>query len=224
MSAEPARNVAASTSASKPIESARATRPLASPSSAASAFAKGAAKIDTEDEGAKVVANGSARSVSQSSIPSDAPLQSINDIETHLETPPRDRHFAEFDQPQTEQQKLGSRSDRDGFMGFCPVTLRDHKSLVDGLQEFTTVYREATFTFATSEAKAIFDADPDRYAPANQGRDVVLAAGQISVAGSLRHATYYRNRLYLFRSEQTCGLFVADPARYVTDAEADPIR
>ncbi|MDQ3331213.1 MAG: hypothetical protein M3552_11250 [Planctomycetota bacterium] len=224
MSAEPAKNIAASTSASKAVESARATRPLASPSSAASAFAKGAAKIDAEDDGAKVVANGSARSVRQSSIPSDGPLQSINDIETHLETPPRDRHFAELDQPQTEQQKLGSRSDRDGFMGFCPVTLRDHKSLVDGLQEFTTVYREVTFTFATSEAKAIFDADPDRYAPANQGRDVVLAAGQISVAGSLRHATYYQNRLYLFRSEQTCRLFVADPARYVTDGEADPIR
>jgi hypothetical protein len=46
---------------------------------------------------------------------------------------------------------------------------------------------------------------------------MVRAAAHIDVPGSLRHATYYKNRLYLFRSEQTCRLFEADPARYAVE-------
>ncbi len=105
-------------------------------------------------------------------------------------------------------------------MGFCPVTLRDGKTLVDGKAAFSSNFGGERFEFASAEAKAAFDADPERYSPAHAGRDIVLAAGQIDVPGSLRHATYYKNRLYLFRSEQTCRLFESDPARYAADDES----
>ena len=121
------------------------------------------------------------------------------------------------DERTPEQRQLDARAERDGLLGFCPVTLREERKLADGRPEFSTLYESQEYCFATREAKAAFDATPERFVPANGGHDIVLAAGKIRVRGSLRHATYFENRLYLFRSEQTHRLFEADPARYVPD-------
>jgi len=168
-----------------------------------------------EQRQSAVVANGLPRSV-QSENPSQDSLESIKESDARLSTPPA-AQVAREEAPTSEQQKLDARAGRDGFMGFCPVTLRDRKTLVDGKNEFSSNYGGERFEFATADAKVAFDADPERYSPAHAGRDIVLSAGHIDVPGSLRHATYYKNRLYLFRSEQTCRLFESDPARYVVE-------
>ena len=172
---------------------------------------------EAEHRSSTVVANGLPRSIPQDD-PSEHPLESISESDARLTTPPSG-DVANHQTPASEQQKLDARNGRDGFMGFCPVTLRDHKTLVDGSPEFTSTFGGERFEFASADAKAAFDADPLRYSPANGGRDIVLAAGRIEVPGSLQHATYYKNKLYLFRSEQTCRLFEADPARYVVEDE-----
>lgn len=163
----------------------------------------------TANANSSITANGSTQA-------SNEVLKSIEDLESRLRTPPSEQ-IADQNSSLAEQRKLDARADQDGFMGFCPVMLRDQKTLVDAQTAFESNYGGTTVRFASLEAKLIFDGDPTRYMPANAGQDIVLGAGQITVPGSLRHATYYQNRLYLFRSEQTCRLFVSDPARYVTD-------
>lgn len=207
-------------------EIANAQAPRSSESAASGAFARAErataarAAVSTPTinrDASAVVANGLPRSV-QSENSSHQSLESIDESEASLATPPAEQ-VAQHDAPPSEQQKLDARAGRDGFMGYCPVTLRDHKTLVDGKAEFSSSYGGERFEFASAEAKAAFDADPSRYSPAHAGRDVVLSAGQIDAPGSLRHATYYKNRLYLFRSSQTCRLFESDPTRYVADDE-----
>jgi YHS domain-containing protein len=171
--------------------------------------------VTTDD--AKVAANSAPRLADLIQKPKESSLESVRDVEPRLATPPSEGGLASEDPAERERRKLETRSDQVGFMGFCPVTLRDRKILEDGCAEFASVQQGVTITFASAEAKAAFDAEPERYLPAFGGRDIVLAAGHLDVPGSLRHATYFQNRLYLFRSEQTCRLFVADPARYVSE-------
>lgn len=204
-----ASNVGEAATSDRAINTARA--PASSPNPVlADSIPK---SVDVEHRSSAVVANGLPRSI-RNDDPSQHPLESISESDARLATPPSEV-VADRQTPATEQQKLEARIDRDGFMGFCPVTLRDNKTLVDGDPQFTSNFGGERFEFASAEAKATFDADPLRYCPANAGRDIVLAVGQIDVPGSLRHATYYKNRLYLFRSEQTRRLFEADPTRYV---------
>ena len=62
-------------------------------------------------------------------------------------------------------------------------------------------------------------ADPDRYAPAASGNDVVLAAevGQ-SVPGYRAHGVFYSGRVYLFAEEATLQKFSRNPAAYAGQA------
>jgi YHS domain-containing protein len=199
----------------EPAASARAINTAKTPARAPIADLPAARSATIEHEASAVIANGLPRSI-RSDSSSQHPLESIPDAGARLSTPPSD-DVAIHEAPRTEQQKLDARNGRDGFMGFCPVTLRDQKTLVDGNPQFTSSYANERFEFASAEAKAAFDSDPVRYSPAHAGRYIVRAAGHTAVSGALLHATYQKNRLYLFRSEQTCRLFEADPARYVVE-------
>ncbi len=112
-------------------------------------------------------------------------------------------------------RKLAERSGLGGFQGFCPVALRDRRTLVDARPEFLTVYEGRTYEFSSAEAKARFEASPERYAPAQGGRDVVLAArGETEVEGNLSHAAWFKDRLYLFRTAESLKEFNAQPAKF----------
>jgi YHS domain-containing protein len=102
-----------------------------------------------------------------------------------------------------------------GLKGVCPVTLRDERRSVTPNPELVSLHAGRRYEFATAEAKAEFDADPDRYAPALGGRDVVLTAhGAEDAVGSLKFAGYYHGRLYLFQSDETYRAFYENPKRY----------
>ncbi len=119
------------------------------------------------------------------------------------------------DREQTERPKLAARPTLKGFKGFCPVTLRNSRRLVEAKLEFSSEYAGMSFQFATPEAKAEFDAAPERYVPAKGGRDVVQAsASPDAQEGSLDHAVWYRGKLYLFATPATREQFVGEPAKF----------
>ena len=101
------------------------------------------------------------------------------------------------------------------FVAVCPVTLRDDRRPVAPKAQFSSVFEGQRYRFASAEAQATFDANPKRYAPARSGMDVVLAAqGKPNQPGSLKYAGFYRNRLYLFQSQQTADAFTKNPAKF----------
>jgi YHS domain-containing protein len=114
-------------------------------------------------------------------------------------------------------QQIRERGGMKGLKGFCPVLLRDDRELRDSQPEFYSNHRGQKFHFASAEAKARFDQNPARYAPAAYGADVVVLIRDKDVAeGSLDHAAWYRGNLYLFATLETYGAFVADPVKYAT--------
>ena len=113
------------------------------------------------------------------------------------------------------QRKLAERSGLGGFQGFCPVALRDRRELLDARPEFLSIYQGRTYELASAEAKARFEADPEKYAPVSQGNDVVLVSrGESEVEGNLSFAVWFKDRLYLFRSANTLREFNAEPIKF----------
>lgn len=138
---------------------------------------------------------------------SGAPLRSV-DAE-------RLQQIAEQDRRVHQQRLIQSRSGQAGFKGFCPVALRDRRELIDTNPQFTATFGLQTYTFSSAEAKAAFEADPSRYAPAAGGSDVVLLVNSgEEEQGMLDYALWYRDRLYLFRSRETMAMFNKDPQRF----------
>jgi YHS domain-containing protein len=100
--------------------------------------------------------------------------------------------------------------------GFCPVELRDNRQLKDSSLEFYSSYGSRTYYFSSANSLAKFVANPRRYVPAGEGRDVVLMThtGE-ELQGRLDFAAWYRNRLFLFTSAKALQAFKANPAMYV---------
>ncbi|MBM80041.1 MAG: hypothetical protein CMJ78_05540 [Planctomycetaceae bacterium] len=114
---------------------------------------------------------------------------------------------------QEKMARIAQRADQVGLKGFCPVTLRDGRDLKDGDPKFKSNYESRVYTFASADAKATFDKNPAIYAPVLGGIDVtVLTQKGQRIDGSLDHAVWYKDRLYLFSSRRTMEDFVLAPA------------
>lgn len=118
---------------------------------------------------------------------------------------------------QAKLEMIAARKGLKGLKGFCPVSLRDHRDLVDAQSQFRVVYNEKTYYLSSSDAVAEFHSDPAKYAPAARGCDVIhLAITGEEQEGSLDHAVWYKGRLYLFVSAETMETFVAAPSSHAT--------
>lgn len=109
---------------------------------------------------------------------------------------------------------IAERGDLRGLKGFCPVALRDNRDLKNALPEHHSTLNGRTYYFSTADAKAAFDEHPEQYAPIAGGQDVVLLKEKITKEGSLDHAVWFKNRLYLFTSQKSLEQFVATPSEF----------
>ncbi len=102
-----------------------------------------------------------------------------------------------------------------GLDGFCPVTLAEKQQWVAGDRRWGAIHRGRTYLFSSPDAQRTFFKDPDRYAPAVSGNDVVLAAEQgKAVPGMREHGVFFGPRIYLFSSEATLEKFSRNPNLY----------
>jgi YHS domain-containing protein len=103
-----------------------------------------------------------------------------------------------------------------GLNGYCPVELGRGGRWVLGDLRWTVVYQGCIYRLSGAAQRQQFLANPDRYAPINSGNDVVLQAAQSCVVpGKAAHCAIYRDRLYMFSSEETRLEFNKHPERYV---------
>ena len=102
-----------------------------------------------------------------------------------------------------------------GLEGYCPVTLADRGTWVEGRAQWGVRHRGRTYLFAGPEQQQAFLASADRYAPALSGDDPVIAmeSGR-SEPGRRSYGVTYQSRMYLFASPETRAAFSADPGRY----------
>ncbi len=116
-----------------------------------------------------------------------------------------------------KMRRIRERFGMKGLKGFCPVTLREERELVDARTEFHALHRNQKFHFASAEARDKFEANPFRYVPAAYGADVVaLSRDKDVLEGTLDFAAWYKGRLYLFGSQSNCDTFTADPTQFAT--------
>lgn len=118
------------------------------------------------------------------------------------------------EQASSEEAQLASRPAMTGFKGFCPVTLRNKRKLVESDPQFQAERDGVVYQFASAEALAEFQIAPEKYVPARSGQDVVLTAGGEQKPGTLDHAVWFRGKLYLFATAESRQTFVTAPAKY----------
>ncbi|MCH2210040.1 MAG: hypothetical protein MK110_01970 [Fuerstiella sp.] len=119
------------------------------------------------------------------------------------------------DEQQSRREKIEARRHMTGFMGFCPVQLREAKQLTEGSVSHESRFGPNTYHFSSAIARDRFEANPTRYAPAIGGADIVslVNSGELH-AGSLEFALWYQDRLYLFCSRETMQMFWNAPASF----------
>ncbi|MCH8828206.1 MAG: hypothetical protein IID45_01375 [Planctomycetes bacterium] len=116
-------------------------------------------------------------------------------------------------------RRIAARRGQRGFKGFCPVVLRDQRDLIDSQPTITAKYQGVTYHFSSATAKSAFESSPEKYAPVHSGRDVILLArDKRSIPGTLDHAVWFKDRLYLFSSAKTMKAFVLQPKRFAVTA------
>lgn len=121
-------------------------------------------------------------------------------------------------QASTQESKLARLAERhsqQGLKGFCLVSLRDDRDLVDARPEFYTTYQGQKYYFCSQAALEEFESAPGAYVPAAAGCDVVhlMFTGE-SVVGSLDNAVWYKGKLYMFSTAETLETFIAAPSSH----------
>jgi YHS domain-containing protein len=121
-------------------------------------------------------------------------------------------------------RKLAASPEKLGYKGFCPVELRQHRTLAAVKPQFSSTYLNKKFRFSSAEAKAQFEKSPELYAPAHDGMDgVALLDQDKSVEASLDFAAWYQGRLYMFTTRENLELFNADPDQYMDAKDLDSV-
>lgn len=102
--------------------------------------------------------------------------------------------------------------------GIDPVSYFDEGTPTPGREDIVSEWHGATFRFATPEHKAMFDADPEHFAPVYGGLDPeALVEGKV-VAGDPLTWTIYGDRLYLSVEPATAAAFRSHQSETVNAA------
>jgi YHS domain-containing protein/thiol-disulfide isomerase/thioredoxin len=117
--------------------------------------------------------------------------------------------------PQAQSPMIAPAASQFGLDGYCPVTLSEQKRWQVGDRRWGAMHRGKTYLFAGPAEQQKFMANPDRYAPAISGEDVVAAVDQgQSIPGKREFGVEYQGRTYLFATPASRQIFCQNYARY----------
>lgn len=116
-----------------------------------------------------------------------------------------------------EAQLPGAAPVETALDGHCPVCIVEMKAWNRGDERFASIYDGRRYLFPSAKEKAMFDADPAKYAPAAGGHCVVckVEMGE-SMPGKVEFAARYNGRVYFFPGDKQRQVFLANPERYAT--------
>lgn len=105
--------------------------------------------------------------------------------------------------------------------GYDPVAYFTEGKPVEGSPEFTSDWDGAVLRFASAENKALFDGDPETYAPKYGGYCAyAVSKGYIATTDPAAWSIY-EGRLYLNYSKAVRGLWSLNKAGHVASADAN---
>jgi YHS domain-containing protein len=105
--------------------------------------------------------------------------------------------------------------------GYDPVAYFTEGKPVKGDAGISTVWKEATWHFASTENRDAFAADPDKYAPAYGGYCAYAVANGYTATTEPDAWTVVEGRLFLNYSERVKERWKKDIKGYVTKADAN---
>lgn len=130
----------------------------------------------------------------------------------------------ESPQPQGESARSDAEKRSYVLDGFCPVTLIEKRQWTLGNVKYRETRGTQVFLFAGSGEQKQFQNDPERYLPAFSGNDVVLAKENGETArGKREHGITYKDRIYLFATEESLQRFSQNPGLYITRKGDHPV-
>ena len=120
-----------------------------------------------------------------------------------------------------------SAASRIALDGDCCVSLVELHAYVKGGERFASQWRGLRYLFLSEEEKFVFDSNPEEYAVAFGGLDIVATydlEGPIAEAkkiyGSGRNTHRFEDRTYHFANEANFRLFTTDARKYVGRARS----
>lgn len=124
--------------------------------------------------------------------------------------------------------KLNPRSEpafeakRLGLEGYCPVTLIEGKRWELGTPSMAEIQNDTLYLFCGEIQRKTFLEDPEKFLPAYNGNDLVIAVEQgEQVAGKRSHGIFFQGKVYLFVSAENMERFLEHPQRYL--AKGQPV-
>ena len=105
--------------------------------------------------------------------------------------------------------------------GYDPVAYFAEEKPVEGSAEFTSEWDGATLQFSSAENKALFDADPDKYAPAYGGYCAYAVSKGYTASTDPGAWSIYEGRLYLNYSKSVRALWSVNKKGHVESANAN---
>jgi YHS domain-containing protein len=102
-----------------------------------------------------------------------------------------------------------------GLDGYCPVSLVEKHIWIRGTEEFSASHDGLTYHLASEAARTKFLENSERFAPVMSGNDPVIWRDEKRlVPGRREHGVFYRERIYLFSTEESLDKFGRHPDRY----------
>ncbi len=105
--------------------------------------------------------------------------------------------------------------------GYDPVAYHVAGAPTKGVSDFSSVYNDETWYFASSENKALFDGDPERYAPAYGGYCAYGMSRNYVVSTDPAAWHIEDGRLYLNYSLGVRKTWLKDVPGYIERADAN---
>ena len=105
--------------------------------------------------------------------------------------------------------------------GYDPVAYFTEGRPLEGRAEIASDWDGATLRFASAENKALFDADPEKYAPAYGGYCAYAVSKGYTASTDPDAWSIYEGRLYLNYSRSVRALWSVNKAGHVASADAN---
>jgi YHS domain-containing protein len=108
--------------------------------------------------------------------------------------------------------------ERAALRGYDPVSYFLKAAPEKGSPEFTGSYDDATYWFASAEHRALFLANPDRYAPQFRGFCTIDVSRGVKTEPDPEAWTIVDGKLYVFGKKRGPGVFAQDGAAILAKA------
>lgn len=110
----------------------------------------------------------------------------------------------------------GADSSPVALQGYCPVSMISRAVLIAGEESESLEFKGRRYVFSSKREREMFQANPDRFLPAENGSCVVTWAEEKRwSSGRIEYPALYGEHVYLFSDEAHRQKFLLDPERYV---------